>query len=72
MFENDVVRKIFGTKRDKITGEWRKSHNAELGRTCSAYERIQQCIQSFSGKTRGKKDLQGGRDIDGGIILKWI
>ncbi|KAJ4444847.1 hypothetical protein ANN_06644 [Periplaneta americana] len=30
MFENKVLRKIFGTKRDEVTGEWRKLHNAEL------------------------------------------
>ena len=30
MSENKVLRKIFGAKRDKMTGEWRKSHNAEL------------------------------------------
>ena len=30
MFENKVLRKIFGDKRDEITGEWRKLHNAEL------------------------------------------
>ena len=30
MFENKVLRKIFGAKRDEITGECRKLHNAEL------------------------------------------
>ena len=30
MFENKVLRKIFGAKRDEITGEWKKLHNAEL------------------------------------------
>ena len=30
MFENKVLRKIFGAKRDSITGEWRKLHNPEL------------------------------------------
>ena len=30
VFGNKVLRKIFGTKRDEITGEWRKLHNAEL------------------------------------------
>ncbi|KAJ4438444.1 hypothetical protein ANN_14389 [Periplaneta americana] len=30
VFENKVLRKIFGTKRDEVTGEWRKLHNAEL------------------------------------------
>ncbi|KAJ4449908.1 hypothetical protein ANN_01315 [Periplaneta americana] len=30
VFENKVLRKIFGTKRDDVTGEWRKIYNAEL------------------------------------------
>ena len=30
VFENKVLRKIFGGKRDEITGEWRKLHNTEL------------------------------------------
>ena len=30
VFENKVLRKIFGAKRDEITGECRKLHNAEL------------------------------------------
>ena len=30
VFENKILRKIFGAKRDEITGEWRKLHNAEL------------------------------------------
>ena len=30
VFENKVLRKKFGAKRDEITGEWRKLHNAEL------------------------------------------
>jgi hypothetical protein len=30
VFENRVVGRIFGTKRDKVTGEWRKLHNEEL------------------------------------------
>jgi len=30
VFENRVLRKVFGPKRDKVTGEWRKLHNEEL------------------------------------------
>ena len=30
MFENRVLRRMFGTKRDELTGEWRKQHNEEL------------------------------------------
>jgi hypothetical protein len=30
VFENRVLRVIFGDKRDEVTGEWRKLHNEEL------------------------------------------
>jgi hypothetical protein len=30
VFENRVLRRIFGPKRDEATGEWRKLHNKEL------------------------------------------
>ena len=30
MSENGVLRRIFGPKRDEVTGEWRKLHNEEL------------------------------------------
>jgi hypothetical protein len=30
VFENRVLRRIFGPKRDEVTGEWRKLHNKEL------------------------------------------
>jgi hypothetical protein len=30
MFENRVLRRIFGLKRGEVTGEWRKLHNEEL------------------------------------------
>jgi hypothetical protein len=30
VFENRVLRRIFGPKRDEITGEWRRLHNEEL------------------------------------------
>jgi hypothetical protein len=29
VFENRVLRRIFGPKRDKVTGEWRRIHNKE-------------------------------------------
>jgi hypothetical protein len=34
VFENRVLRRIFGPKRDEGTGEWRKLHNVEL---CELY-----------------------------------
>ena len=30
VFERRVLRRIFGPKRDEVTGEWRKLHNEEL------------------------------------------
>ena len=30
VFENRVLRRIFGPKRGEVTGEWRKLHNEEL------------------------------------------
>jgi hypothetical protein len=36
VFENRVLRRIFGPKGDEITGEWRKLHNEELNDLCSS------------------------------------
>jgi hypothetical protein len=30
VFENRALRRIFGPKRDKVIGDWRKLHNEEL------------------------------------------
>jgi hypothetical protein len=30
VFENRVLRRIFGPKRDEATGEWRNLHNGQL------------------------------------------
>jgi hypothetical protein len=30
VFENRVLRRIFGPKRDEVTGDWRKLHNEEF------------------------------------------
>ena len=30
MFENRVLRRIFGSKRDEIAGKWRRLHDVEL------------------------------------------
>jgi hypothetical protein len=41
VFENRVLRRIFGTKRDEVMGEWRKLHNEEL----HAWERSKNCTR---------------------------
>ena len=30
VFENRVLRRVFGPKREEVTGEWRKLHNEEV------------------------------------------
>jgi hypothetical protein len=30
VFENRVLRKVYGHKREEVTGDWRKLHNEEL------------------------------------------
>jgi hypothetical protein len=35
-FENRLLRRIFGPKRDEMRGEWRKLHNEELRDLCSS------------------------------------
>jgi len=72
VFGNRVLRKISGSKRDEVKGDWRKVHN-ELDHSRNIYQvfksRIgwarhlarmggeQSCIQGFGGETREKEPL---------------
>jgi hypothetical protein len=40
VFENRVLRRIFGAKRDGVTGGWRKLHNEELHNLYSSPSKI--------------------------------
>jgi hypothetical protein len=42
VFENRVLRIIFGPKMDEVTGEWRKLHNEELHNLYSSPDIIRQ------------------------------
>jgi hypothetical protein len=42
VFENRALRRIFGPKRDEVTGEWRKLHNEELHNLYSSPNIIRQ------------------------------
>jgi hypothetical protein len=42
VFENRVLRRIFGPKRDEVMGEWRKLHNEELRNLYSSLDIIRQ------------------------------
>jgi hypothetical protein len=42
VFENRVLKRIFGPKRDKVTGEWRKFHSEEVHNLYSSADIIGQ------------------------------
>jgi hypothetical protein len=42
VFEDRVLRRIFGPKREEVTGEWRKLHNEELHILYSSRDIIRQ------------------------------
>jgi hypothetical protein len=39
-FENRMLRRIFGPRRDEVMGEWRKLHDEELRDLCSSPSKI--------------------------------
>jgi hypothetical protein len=42
VFENRVLRRIFGPKKGEVKGEWKKMHNGELLNLCSSPDIIRQ------------------------------
>jgi hypothetical protein len=88
VFENGVLRRVFGPKRDYVTGEWRKLHNEELNDLYSS-PNIIRVIKSRRMRWTVLLECMGERkevwsgnlreieqwedpDVDGSIILRWI
>jgi hypothetical protein len=42
VFENKVLSRVFGTKRDEVTGEWKNLHSGELHNLYSSPDIIRQ------------------------------
>jgi hypothetical protein len=60
VFENGVLRGIFGAKRDEVSGEWRKLHNEELNDLyCSS--NIVRVIKSKRMRWAGHVECMGER-----------
>jgi hypothetical protein len=85
VFKNRVLRKIFGPKREEVTGEWRKLHNDELNDLNSSpnIRLIKPRMMKWVGHVAHMGDRKGAyRDlvgrplgspgVDGRIILRWI
>jgi hypothetical protein len=76
VFENGVLRRIFGPKTDEVTGEWRQLHDEELltnycsgdqieknemGWECSRYRETRGVYSVLVGKSEGKGPLERPR-----------
>jgi hypothetical protein len=62
VFENRVLRRIFGPKRDEVTGGWRKLHNEEL-RDLYSLSSIIRIIKSRRMRWAGHVTLMRGRGM---------
>ena len=63
VFENRMLRRIFGPKRDEVTGEWRELHNEELNNLYSS-PNIVRVIKSRRMSWAGHVALMGeGRGV---------
>jgi hypothetical protein len=64
VFENRVLRRIFGPKTDEVTGEWRKLHSEELHILYSSQNIIRQ-IKSMRMRWAGHVALIGEECVQG-------
>jgi hypothetical protein len=87
VFENRVLRRIFGPRRDKVTGGWRKLHNEELHNLYSPPS-VKSRRMRWAGhvarmgrrglhieywwENQKKRDHWDDQDGGGWTILKWI
>jgi hypothetical protein len=70
VFENRVLRRIFGSTRDEVTGEWRKLHNGELHSLYSSPDIIRE-IKSRRMRWAGHVTSMGeGRNVYRALVGK--
>jgi hypothetical protein len=60
VFQNRMLREIFGSKRDEVRGEWRKLHNEELSDLCPT-PNIVRVIKSRRMRWAGQVACMGDR-----------
>jgi hypothetical protein len=59
VFENRVLRRIFGSRRDEVTGDWRKLHNEKVHNLYSS-QNISRMIKSTRMRWAGHVARMGG------------
>jgi hypothetical protein len=67
VFENRVLRRIFGPKRDEATGGWRRLHNEELNDLYSPPNIIIRVIKSRGMRWAGHVARMGRREVHTGF-----
>jgi hypothetical protein len=63
MFENRVLRRIFGPKRDEVTGEWRRLHNDDLYSSPNVIRVIKSRIMRWVGHVARMGEKRGAYRI---------
>jgi hypothetical protein len=66
VFENRVLRRVLGSKRNEVTGEWRKLHNKELYAMYSS-PNIIRVIKSRKLRLAGRVTRMGREDVHTGF-----
>jgi hypothetical protein len=62
VFEYRVLRRIFGPKRDEVTGKWRKLHNEELNGLYSVPNIVRVIKKIENNEMGGACSMYGGRE----------
>ena len=70
VFENRVLRKVFGPKRDDVTGEWRKLHNEEPGELYSLPNIVRVVRSRRMRWARHVARMGEGRDVHSVLVGK--
>ena len=68
-FENRVLRRVFGSKRDEVTGEWRKLHN-EVLRDLYSFPNIVRVVKLRRMRWGGCGAYGEGRDVHRVLVGK--
>ena len=70
-YENRVLRRVFGPKRDEVTGEWRKLHNEEELRDLYSLPNIVRVVKSRRMRWAGHVACMGeGRGVHRVLVGK--